>query len=441
MDEALHRLHFLAEINLFSNVATKLRSVLSQKYSGDINILPQVNLVDLPRILQNPTSEFMVRACLAGERATWPKLSRIRDRCAIELALDRAVHALRAKVVFSESQVDLRRLVTGSEELGFSPKGFVAGGSALKQNAGPMGAAQADASLPTEPGLNPVAKEKLKGRQRRGSGSGIQLMARHRRVLQNLESALTDDETEEEERVALNVRRGAPGLFLSQNGRGPVSSNNPQLRRAARSHGGLASMLRPLNGAGGARTGPTHVQGVRDRNGVEGFDFSRPMPMAAPAISPIAGPDASSDGVEMAMTSGDKTPQGRAVLEPGLEMLRGLLSETYGTTSSPGLDVISPTEATSDMGQLGPRSSDGDGEVDADSNTELSISDPDPYEKISLDDAWDGGQTDFILGQGALIDWERHSLDAMYSYMVQLHVHGGIKHMAWMGRFRLGWSA
>lgn len=385
MDEALHRLHFLAEINLFSNVATKLRSVLSQKYSGDINILPQVNLADLPRILQNPTSEFMVRACLAGERATWPKLSRIRDRCAIELALDRAVHALRAKVVFSESQVDLRRLVTGSEELGFSPKGSVAGSSAAKPKAAaPMGAGQAGASLPTEPGLGPVAKEKLKGRQRRGSGSGIQLMARHRRVLQNLESALTDDETEEEERMALNVRRGAPGLFLPQNGRGPAASNNPQLRRVARSHGGLASMLRGMNGAGGARTGPTHVQGVRDRNGVEGFDFSRPMPMAAPAISPTAGPDVASDGVETAVTAGEKTPPGRAVLEPGLKMSRGLLSETYGTTPSPGLDVISPTEAASDVGDLGPRSSDGDGEVDADSNTELSISDPDPYDKTSL---------------------------------------------------------
>lgn len=112
-DEALHRLHFLVELGIFPNLCTKLRSVLSQRYSGDITILPEISPHDLPRILKNPTSDFMLRNCLIGEKSTWPKLSRIRDHCAIELALDRAVHALRTRVVFSKSQVDLRRLVTG----------------------------------------------------------------------------------------------------------------------------------------------------------------------------------------------------------------------------------------------------------------------------------------------------------------------------------------
>lgn len=102
-EEALHRLQFLAEMGICPNLATKLRSVLSQKYSGDITILPEMNLQDLPSLMTNPTSDFMLRSCLAGERATWPKLSRIRDRCATELALDRAVHRLRARVVFSGS--------------------------------------------------------------------------------------------------------------------------------------------------------------------------------------------------------------------------------------------------------------------------------------------------------------------------------------------------
>lgn len=108
-EEAMHRLQFLAEMGIWPNLATKFRSILSQKYSGDITILPEMSLHDLPRLLKNPTSDFMLRSCLAGERATWPKLSRVRDRCAIELALDRAVHQLRTRVVFSESQQDLRK--------------------------------------------------------------------------------------------------------------------------------------------------------------------------------------------------------------------------------------------------------------------------------------------------------------------------------------------
>ncbi|CZT10893.1 probable TGL4 Triacylglycerol lipase involved in TAG mobilization [Rhynchosporium agropyri] len=113
-DEALHRMQVLAELGIFPNLVSKARSVLSQKYSGDITILPEIEYKDFPRMLKNPTAEFMVQACLCGERATWPKLSRIRNHCAIELELDAAVQKLRARVVFSPSQVDLRRMTTGS---------------------------------------------------------------------------------------------------------------------------------------------------------------------------------------------------------------------------------------------------------------------------------------------------------------------------------------
>ncbi|KAL8670212.1 MAG: hypothetical protein Q9168_005234 [Polycauliona sp. 1 TL-2023] len=107
-DEALHRMRTMAEIGIFPNALTKAISVLSQKYSGDITIFPEISYNDFPRMLSNPTPELMTNAMLCGERATWPKLSRIRNHCAIELALDDAVQKLRARVVFSPSQVDLR---------------------------------------------------------------------------------------------------------------------------------------------------------------------------------------------------------------------------------------------------------------------------------------------------------------------------------------------
>lgn len=106
--EALHRMHVMAELGIFPNTLTKAVSVLSQKYSGDITIFPDISYTDFPHMLSNPTTEFMLQAQLSGERATWPKLSRIKNHCAIELALDDAVHKLRARVAFSPSQVDLR---------------------------------------------------------------------------------------------------------------------------------------------------------------------------------------------------------------------------------------------------------------------------------------------------------------------------------------------
>jgi TAG lipase/steryl ester hydrolase/phospholipase A2/LPA acyltransferase len=106
--EALHRMHVLAELGVFPNTFTKARSVLSQKYSGDITILPEISYAHFPKILTNPSTDFMEQAMLSGQKATWPKLSRIQNHCAIELALDLAVQHLRSSVVFSQSQIDLR---------------------------------------------------------------------------------------------------------------------------------------------------------------------------------------------------------------------------------------------------------------------------------------------------------------------------------------------
>ncbi|KAJ5610566.1 hypothetical protein N7510_007285 [Penicillium lagena] len=107
-DEVLHRMSVLSELGIFPNSLTKFSSIMKQKYIGDINIYPELISSNFPRLLENPTTEFMLQACLSGERATWPRLSRIRNHCAIELALDSAIQQMRARVAFSPSQIDLR---------------------------------------------------------------------------------------------------------------------------------------------------------------------------------------------------------------------------------------------------------------------------------------------------------------------------------------------
>ncbi|EPS30619.1 hypothetical protein PDE_05571 [Penicillium oxalicum 114-2] len=106
-DEVLYRMIVLSELGVFPTSMTKAASIMNQKYSGDINIYPELISSNFPRILENPTTEFMLQACLNGERATWPRLSRIRNACAIELALDRAVQQMRARVTFSPSRTEL----------------------------------------------------------------------------------------------------------------------------------------------------------------------------------------------------------------------------------------------------------------------------------------------------------------------------------------------
>jgi hypothetical protein len=86
--------------------------MLSQRYSGDITIVPDISYTDYPVLMSNPTPEFLVEARLRGERATWPstllphnppliiELSIIHNHCAIELAIDNALYALNVKMVF-----------------------------------------------------------------------------------------------------------------------------------------------------------------------------------------------------------------------------------------------------------------------------------------------------------------------------------------------------
>ncbi|KAL2129102.1 hypothetical protein VTI74DRAFT_8219 [Chaetomium olivicolor] len=238
IDEGLYRMHFLTEIGVFPNLLTKLLSVLTQQYSGDITILPEIAMSDLPVMLKNPTPEFMQRNCLVGERATWPKLSRIRDRLSIELALDQAVHALRTKVVFSASQVDMRRAMGVWQPVYY--------GSGSRSTAG------------HEFGLTSVGggdgdtlNVPLMTRRRRGSGASIQLVAaRHRKafehLLENDEDGRADEELEDEydddgERIELVVGKGK--------GKGPGSSSAVPAAAA-----GVASGRRRTRSTRGMRT-------------------------------------------------------------------------------------------------------------------------------------------------------------------------------------------
>jgi TAG lipase / steryl ester hydrolase / phospholipase A2 / LPA acyltransferase len=111
--EALHRLQFIAELDTFPsegfmNPVNKMGSILGQRYSGDITIIPDIPFTQILRVLKNPDPDFMDKAVETGEHATWPKLSRIKNHLTVEFALDNAVRDTVERVTFSQSQTDLR---------------------------------------------------------------------------------------------------------------------------------------------------------------------------------------------------------------------------------------------------------------------------------------------------------------------------------------------
>lgn len=69
-------------------IVDMLNDVLQQRYSGDISIFPRQSPTQLMRMFSNPSPEAIAGFIRDGERATWPKLERIRLQTRISRAFE-----------------------------------------------------------------------------------------------------------------------------------------------------------------------------------------------------------------------------------------------------------------------------------------------------------------------------------------------------------------
>jgi NTE family protein len=85
--ENLNR-RFLKSFPRVESVLSLYYSLLSQSYTGDINIIYQFDFRDPRRMLTFLTPEEMMEMIRQGERATWPKVEAIRSTTKIGRTLD-----------------------------------------------------------------------------------------------------------------------------------------------------------------------------------------------------------------------------------------------------------------------------------------------------------------------------------------------------------------
>lgn len=112
--EIIHRAQQVAEFGIPQGFY-RWASLFNQQYTGDINILPDIRPSEYLTMMMNPTPEFMLKATVAGEKATWPRMCRIKNCVAIELALIQAIHTLRDRVNFGpEARAARERKRSGS---------------------------------------------------------------------------------------------------------------------------------------------------------------------------------------------------------------------------------------------------------------------------------------------------------------------------------------
>ncbi|CAO3684617.1 unnamed protein product [Umbelopsis vinacea] len=101
--ELQHRCTQLTELGIMPSVFYKLQAIMSQRYSGDITIVPEIGYSDFLKVLSNPTPQSVMEAMIRGERATWPKMSIIKNHLQIELTIDAIIYRLRLHRLLEEN--------------------------------------------------------------------------------------------------------------------------------------------------------------------------------------------------------------------------------------------------------------------------------------------------------------------------------------------------
>ncbi len=100
--ELRHRVLQLAHLGLLPRVLGFLVSAFAQPFEGDITILPRARWRDLAMLFSNPTPLFLRRFCNHGYRSAFHVCEMIRDRTAIERALEEAILRLNAQLLAGE---------------------------------------------------------------------------------------------------------------------------------------------------------------------------------------------------------------------------------------------------------------------------------------------------------------------------------------------------
>lgn len=108
--ETCFRLHQLISLNVFfPNALHRLLSVLTQKYDGDITIIPDLSLTDVRLLFADPSREQIHSSVCRGARATWPLISVIWNQCRVEILLDQLLSKMKRKSAGGKSQLSLKK--------------------------------------------------------------------------------------------------------------------------------------------------------------------------------------------------------------------------------------------------------------------------------------------------------------------------------------------
>jgi TAG lipase/steryl ester hydrolase/phospholipase A2/LPA acyltransferase len=99
-----------AELGLIPSYISRFQPIVTQKYSGNITIVPRMTLSDFTKILSNPSNATMKEYMEKGQSCTWPskillfftlltlEISYVKHACTIEFTLEKILENLRNRM-------------------------------------------------------------------------------------------------------------------------------------------------------------------------------------------------------------------------------------------------------------------------------------------------------------------------------------------------------
>ena len=93
-----------------------LLPLLTQKYEGDVTLVPRWGSNDLFELFRDPDETRFNDCKLEGERITWPKLRRLRGECEIERVMDRCTKSLRLKLAHLVQEEEEEEATAGNSD-------------------------------------------------------------------------------------------------------------------------------------------------------------------------------------------------------------------------------------------------------------------------------------------------------------------------------------
>ena len=82
-----------------------LLPLLTQKYEGDVTLVPRWGMNDLFELFKDPDKKRFDACKLEGERITWPKIEQLKQECQVERVMDLCTKQLRLKLARQEEAI------------------------------------------------------------------------------------------------------------------------------------------------------------------------------------------------------------------------------------------------------------------------------------------------------------------------------------------------